>query len=236
MAGFLIKPQSGVIFFIMAIILGRKGKSEQLFDTNQKRIVVTEIHTSPCFIVNLVERRKDYLTVCLAQGSIKKNNKPLQGQLKKAGIKTPLRFLKEMSLPMNNISKEEQDGKIVYKLNDKPLKLGMEVKPSDFFKKDDLINVTGNSKGKGFQGVVRRHKFAGGPRTHGQSDRERAPGSIGSTTTPGRVLKGKRMAGKMGNVRVTVKNLKVVAADDKNLLVAGLVPGGTGSLLQINSV
>jgi large subunit ribosomal protein L3 len=103
------------------------------------------------------------------------------------------------------------------------------------FKVGDIVDVTGTSKGKGFAGVVKRHHFAGGPKTHGQSDRHRAPGSIGGTTFPGRVLKGTRMAGHMGNRKVTVKNLEVVKADpDRNLLlVRGAVPGARGRILII---
>lgn len=100
----------------------------------------------------------------------------------------------------------------------------------------DKVKVTGTSKGKGFAGVVKRWKFAGGPRTHGQSDRERAPGSIGQTTTPGRVYKGKKMAGRMGGQRVTIKGLKVIEVkpEEKLLVVKGLVPGNKGGLLVIS--
>lgn len=99
----------------------------------------------------------------------------------------------------------------------------------------ETVDIIGTSKGKGFQGGVKRHGFKGGPKTHGQSDRTRAPGSIGSGTTPGRVLKGTRMAGQMGNVRVTVKRLQIVQADaERNLLlVKGSVPGANGGLLMI---
>jgi len=107
-----------------------------------------------------------------------------------------------------------------------------------FLKRGDLINVTGFSKGMGFAGVVKRYHFAGGPKTHGQTDRHRAPGSIGATTFPGRVLKGKRMAGHMGNSRVKARNLEVIQADPENnlLLVKGAVPGATGGLLIIEKV
>lgn len=100
----------------------------------------------------------------------------------------------------------------------------------------DKVKVTGTSKGKGFAGVVKRWKFAGGPRTHGQSDRERAPGSIGQTTTPGRVYKGKKMAGRMGGKKVTVKGLKVVEVKpEENLLVVkGLVPGHKGRQVLVS--
>jgi len=103
------------------------------------------------------------------------------------------------------------------------------------FKEGEAVDIVGTSKGKGFQGGVKRHGFSGGPKTHGQSDRTRAPGSIGSGTTPGRVLKGTRMAGHMGNVRVTMKKLRVVQSDPERnlLLVKGSVPGANGSLLMI---
>jgi len=105
----------------------------------------------------------------------------------------------------------------------------------DLFKAGDLVDITGVSKGKGFAGVVKRYHFAGGPKTHGQSDRHRAPGSIGATSSPGRVFKGMRMAGHMGNSRVTVCNLEVVEADSTRnlLLVKGAVPGGRNGLLLI---
>lgn len=100
-------------------------------------------------------------------------------------------------------------------------------KIGEVLKEGDRVTITGISKGKGFAGAVKRHHFKGGPRTHGQSDRERAPGSIGSTTTPGRVMKGKRMAGKMGNQKVTIKNQKIVKIDaEKNTVyLQGAVPG-----------
>lgn len=114
--------------------------------------------------------------------------------------------------------------------------IGKQEKFAELFKKGDLLTLWGISKGKGFAGVVKKYGFAGGPRTHGQSDRERAPGSIGSTTTPGRVLKGKRMAGKMGNERVTVKNLLVVKTDPQknSLFVRGAVPGRKGGVLNLS--
>ena len=106
---------------------------------------------------------------------------------------------------------------------------------ASLFTNGESVDIVGTSKGKGFQGGVKRHGFSGGPKTHGQSDRTRAPGSIGSGTTPGRVLKGTRMAGHMGNVRVTAKKLQVIQADPERnlLLVKGSVPGATGGLLMI---
>jgi large subunit ribosomal protein L3 len=114
------------------------------------------------------------------------------------------------------------------------VKVGDKVDVS-LFKEGDLVDISGVSKGKGFAGVVKRHHFAGGPKTHGQSDRHRAPGSIGATTSPGRVLKGKRMAGHMGNSRVTARHLEVRKADPARnlLLVKGAVPGAKNGLLLI---
>lgn len=109
----------------------------------------------------------------------------------------------------------------------------VEIKTKSELEAGDLVKVTGVSKGKGFAGVVKRWGFAGGPRTHGQSDRERAPGSIGQTTTPGRVYKGKKMAGRMGGGTVTLKNLEILEALEKSLLIKGLVPGGKGTKLSI---
>src|SRR3990167_4176260 len=223
----------------MTAILGEKNSQTQVFNAKGDRVPVTKINTHPCFLVDI--KWPETTGTCAIQlgfGQTKNIAKSKVGQYNKAGIKTPLRHLKEIRFDPENkkIQKIEDGKKVVIQIGEVKFFIGDEFKPSLLFKAGDIVKVSAKSKGKGFQGVVRRHKFAGGPRTHGQSDRERAPGSISSTTTPGRVLKGKRMAGKMGNVRVTVKNLKVVAADDKNLLVAGLVPGGTGSLLQINSV
>lgn len=106
------------------------------------------------------------------------------------------------------------------------------------FRPGDLTQVTGTSRGRGFAGVVKRHHFKGGPRTHGQSDRERAPGSIGQTTTPGRVYKGKRMAGRMGGKKVTIKNLPLLEIDvaKKLLIIKGLVPGSKFNKLIIRKI
>ena len=110
-----------------------------------------------------------------------------------------------------------------------------EVKLSEVFKIGDMVSVSGITKGKGFQGGVKRHGFKGGPKTHGQSDRLRAPGSIGSTTTPGRVYKGKKMAGHMGTIKSTVRGLEVVALaqDNKQMTIKGLVPGYRNNIINI---
>ena len=210
-------------------ILGEKSEQSQTFDDKNEIIPTTKIKTSPCYLIDIKEPAKHgYFSVLLGFGQVKlgsqnKNiKKPNLGKITKAGVKTPLRFLREFRLDRT-------------KFNEFKLQKGDEIKPTLFFKKGDFINVSGTSKGKGFQGVVKRHGFAGGPRTHGQSDRERAPGSIGQTTTPGRVFKGKRMAGRMGGKRATVKKLQVVEAKDDGLLVKGLVPGAKGGLLEVRS-
>jgi large subunit ribosomal protein L3 len=206
-------------------ILGIKIDQTQKFTSQGERIPVTRIEAGPCPVVQIKTKDHDgYLAVQLGLGSRKKAKKPLEGQLKKAKITTPPFFLEEIRLK----KPEEELG----------FELGEMVTVDKVFKPGDIIDVIGTSKGKGFAGVVKRWGFAGGPRTHGQSDRERAPGSIGAGTTPGRVLKGRKMAGRMGHQRTTIKNLEVFAIKpEKNLLlVKGLVPGPRGGLLIINKV
>jgi len=214
-------------------ILGEKGQQEQIFDDNGERIPVTHIKTSPCYLVDIKWPEKDgYYAILLGFGQTKNIKKPILGQLKKAGIKTPLRFLKEIRLAKKEMI-IEKEGKRGLKIDNKDIFIGDEITPSLVFQKRGFVNITGKSKGKGFQGVVKRHHFKGGPRTHGQSDRERAPGSIGQTTTPGRVYKGKRMAGRMGWDRVTIENLKIVDVSETELIVKGLVSGARGGLLEV---
>ncbi|MBI3380021.1 50S ribosomal protein L3 [Candidatus Gottesmanbacteria bacterium] len=210
-------------------ILGTKIIQSQAFTTEGKRIPVTKVLAGPCLVVNIktkINDGYDAVQIGLGQRRIITVTKPQLGNLKKAGLeKNPPRFLKEIKIENATMDNETME----------KLKPGTVINVNDVLKPGDTIQVTGISKGKGFQGVVKRHHFRGGPRTHGQSDRERAPGSIGSTTTPGRVYKGKRMAGRMGNDRVTLKNLKVVSIDaEKNILtISGLVPGGRNALLII---
>lgn len=199
-------------------LLGIKLGQSQQFDPEGRRIPVTNIQAGPCWVTRITDMG-DYHSLQLAFGSTKHINKANEGHIKKAGLDRRPRFLREI------------------RTNDLPegITPGVEITADKVFSPGDAIAVTGTSKGKGFAGVVKRHGFAGGPRTHGQSDRERAPGSIGQTTTPGRVYKGKRMAGRMGNNRVTVRGLRVVAVDSqKNILtVKGLVPGAQKGLLLI---
>jgi len=218
-------------------IIGQKEKQSQTFDDKLERIPVTYIKTSPCYLIDIkiIKPNNDF-SFKLGFGQAKKIKKSIQGELIKAGIKTPLRFLKEFrisyEMPVEIIEENQRKG---VKINNNTIFIGQEIKPQLFFKKGDKVNVTGKSKGKGFQGVVKRHGFAGGPKTHGQSDRERAPGSVGQTTTPGRIYKGKRMAGRLGGQRVTIKNLEVIEVREDGLLVKGLVPGAKGGILEIKN-
>lgn len=219
-------------------ILGEKTEQSQKFDEKGERIPITFVKTEPCFLIDIKAPSKHgYTSLMLGFGQVKNIKKPVQGKLTKAGIKAPLRFLREFRLDKFNVKTsiiDEKDKKGI-QLDKMKLFVGDKVNPALFFKKGDRVDVSGTSKGKGFQGVVKRHGFAGGPRTHGQSDRERAPGAIGQTTTPGRVFKGKRMAGRMGGKRITVKKLTVVEVKEEGLVLKGLVPGSKGGLLEVRS-
>lgn len=191
-----------------------------VFDAEGKAVGATKLAAGPCVVTAVKTKEKDgYEVVQLGFGQRKKSGKALAGLVKKAGLQACPRVLKEV---------DSDPGET--------LVLGQEVRVEAVFKEGDSVALTGISKGKGFAGVVKRWHFKGGPRTHGQSDRERAPGSIGSTTTPGRVFKGKKMPGRMGNERKTVKNLRIIKIEaEKNWLwVAGAVPGTKGSLIVIN--
>jgi large subunit ribosomal protein L3 len=205
----------------MNTMLGIKQTQTQTFTPEGERIPVTTIQAGPCWVTQIITGN-NYQSLQVAFSSAKHVTKAIEGKMKKAGLEIKPRFLREIrveSVPADMI-------------------IGREIKVADVFTVGDTIHVTGTSKGKGFAGVVKRHHFKGGSRTHGQSDRERAPGSIGMSTTPGRVYRGKRMAGRMGNERVTVKGLEVVGVDnEKNLLIVkGLIPGGKGGLVYIKKV
>ncbi len=190
------------------------------------RIPITSIKVGPCVVTQIKKVDTDgYWAVQLGFGTKKTKNvtKPLRGHLKGAiskGKSAP-RFLREIRL----------DNKPKYKAGDV-------INVSDVFKLGDLVQVTGISKGKGFAGVVKRWRFAGGPRTHGQSDRLRAPGSIGQGTTPGRVWKGKKMPGRMGSKKTAINNLMVVSVNpgENEISVSGPVPGAPGGLLGIKKL
>ncbi len=205
-------------------ILGTKIGMSQAF-IKDRRVPITKVLAGPCVVTQVKKLDKDgYWAVQLGFGErrIKTISRPLQGHLK--GViheKMAPRFLSEVRLS------EEPE-----------FKVGDVIKVGDVLKEGDIIQVAGTSKGKGFAGVVKRWHFAGGPRTHGQSDRERAPGSIGQTTTPGRVYKGKHMAGRMGGAHVTVKNLQVVSVSPESgeVAISGPIPGIAGNLLVIKKL
>jgi len=203
----------------MRAILGRKLEMTQVFDEDDNLVPVTVVRAGPCVVVQVrTEERDGYRAAQIGlvePFSARKWTKPLRGHVEKADV-PPVRVLREILL---------QDGE--------------EARPGqaylcNIFKPGDVVNVTGTSKGRGFQGVVRRHGFAGGRATHG-SMFHRAPGAIGQAAYPSRVFKGMRMAGQMGNRRVTVRNLEVVKVDEENdlLLVRGALPGARNSLVMV---
>lgn len=218
-------------------VLAEKLEQSQIFDETGKRIPVTLLNTTSCYLIDIKwPEVNNYIAVTLGFGKSRNAKKSIQGQLKKAGIKTPLRFLKEIRLDKMGASKVEEEGKTGVQIGEAKLFIGQEVKPDLLFKVGEMVQVSGTSKGKGFAGVVKRHGFAGGPKTHGQSDRWRAPGSAGQGTTPGRVYKGKRMAGRMGTDRVSIKNLKVIKVDDLGMTLKGVVPGHIHGLIEVISI
>ncbi len=203
-------------------LLGIKKNMTATYDSRGRRVGATIVEIYPNFITQIKNSEKDgYNAIQLGMGTKKSVRKSQIGHAKAAGLEAKIRWFREVR------SEETQD-----------LQPGQELKLDQVFSIGDAVKVQGVSKGKGFAGVVKKYHFAGGPKTHGQSDRHRAPGSIGSGTTPGRVLKGKKMAGHMGRESVTVKDLEVVGLDsEKNLLIIkGGVPGATGGLLTITKL
>lgn len=194
----------------MNTIFGKKVTQSEKFLEDGKRIPVTSIMVWENVVKGIKTKDKHQYTAIQIGIGIDK----------KAKIKNSPIFLREIKI-------DEEAGLP---------EIGSLVKPTEIFRPGDIVDVTGISKGKGYAGVVKRHHFKGGPKTHGQSDRQRAPGSIGSATTPGRVYRGKRMAGRMGHERVTVKNLQIVEVNDDYILVKGLVPGGRNNLLTLKKV
>ncbi len=192
-------------------ILGKKLGMRQIYDKEGKSIPVTIIQAGPCFVTQIKER-----SLQLGFDRTKKIKKPLKGHLAKAKVE-PVRMLREIAVT-----------------GSERYILGQELKVN-IFKEGDYLDITGTSKGKGFAGVMKRWGFAGGPASHGSKSHRRV-GSIGSGSAyPSRVLKGKKMPGRMGRDRITVQNLKVMKVDpDKNLLlVEGAVPGAKGGYLII---
>ena len=203
---------------MVSTILGRKIGMTQVFDEDDNVVPVTVIQAGPCVVSQVKTVATDgYDAVQIGFGEIKKSrvNKPMAGHFAKAGVE-PMRYLREVRVA----SGEEH-------------KVGDVVSVADFAEVKN-VDVTGTSKGKGFQGTIKRWNFSRGPMTHG-SRNQRKPGSIGQCAYPARVRKGLHMAGHMGDERVTVKNLKLVQVDaEQNLmLVKGAVPGGKNALVSI---
>ena len=203
-------------------IIGKKLGMTQIFREDGRSEAVTAIEAGPCTVVQVKTAARDgYKAAQLGFREKKVRKTARRGRAQKEPRKEG-RFRYHRELKVDDAQEMEIGQKIDVSL----------------FKSGDLVNIVGVTKGKGFAGVVKRHGFAGGPKTHGQSDRHRAPGSIGATTSPGRVFKGLRMAGHMGSRRVTARNLEVCQADPARnlLLVRGAVPGAKNGLLLIKRV
>ncbi len=192
------------------------------YDSRGRRIGATVVQISPNFVTQAKTAvgKDGYDAIQLGYGTKKSVKKPQLGIGKNAGVEFPIRWFREVA------SGGEE------------LKPGTEITLNQVFSIGDAVKVSATSKGKGFQGGVRRHGFHGGPKTHGQSDRLRAPGAIGSGTTPGRVYKGKKMAGHMGSARASVKNLEVVGLDktENLLIIKGGIPGPVDSLVMVTKL
>jgi large subunit ribosomal protein L3 len=197
-------------------MVGRKLGMTQVFDEKGVAVPVTVVECGPNVVTQIRTVETDgYEAVQLGFGISKRLNRPEQGHRKASGY---------MSNSLREVTASTLEG----------IEVG-QVYKADTFANGEIIDVIGTSKGRGFQGGMKRHGFHGGPKTHGQSDRWRAPGSIGSSATPGRVMKGMKMAGHMGNERVTIQNLEVVRVDiERNLLlVKGSVPGPNKGLVIV---
>jgi len=192
-------------------VYATKTEMSQTF-VEGKRIPLTVLTVDPHVVISQKTIDKDgYQATVLGIGNKKKANKPLAGFLKKVGFGTTPKLIREVSEEVTDVNLAE------------------------ILVPGSLVNVTATSKGKGTSGVMKRWGMHGGPRTHGQSDRGRAPGSIGRGTTPGRVVKGKHMAGRMGNVNVTIENLKIHSFDAQTgiLQITGSIPGFRGAVTKI---
>lgn len=202
-------------------LIGRKVGMTQVFDEDGAARPVTVIEAGPCYVTQVKTVDKDgYSSVQLGFDEVKPKRltRGQLGHLERNEL-PPLKVLREFRTKSPDVSEGDKVG-------------------ADVFDAGERVDVIGISKGRGFAGVVKRYSFAGGPKTHGQSDRQRAPGSIGSGTTPGRVWKGKQMPGRMGNERVTSSNVRVVLVDPERNLIAvdGSVPGPKGGVVIIKPV
>lgn len=199
-------------------ILGRKLGMVQLFDEEGRALAATVVHASPSVVVQVKREARDgYNAIQLGWGEQKESRltRPLAGHFKRAEV-APRRILREFRVAAPEQFKPGQE-------------LGVEL-----FQAGEEIVVSGRSRGKGFQGVMKRHGFAGGPKSHGSNFRRR-PGSIGTIRGTGRVFKGQRMAGRSGNERITVKGIKVLKVDPERQLIVlqGAVPGAKGGILEL---
>jgi len=197
----------------MKFILGKKIRMTQIFDKEGNQIPVTLVLAGPCFVTQIKTKEKD--GYCALQIGFEKLKKP-----KKSKIKKPFRYLREFRVEDEELKK---------------FKVGQEINVS-IFKEGEKVSVSGISKGKGFQGGVKRWGFSGRGASHGVKHEERTLGSVGAST-PSRVLKGKKMPGRMGGERITVKNLEIVKVlPEKNLIaIKGALPGRKGTLLEIKT-
>lgn len=197
-------------------LLGKKLGMTQIFDETGQVIPVTVLEVGPCVVTQVKTMDRDgYEALQLGFGERNHPNGPQRGHLKASGASSKI---------LREVKTDEVSGYNVGQVID-----------CTVFEAGEMVDVSGTSKGKGFAGVMKRHNFRGGPKTHGQSDRHRAPGSIGASATPSRVVKGLKMAGRMGNERVTVQNLTVVRVDQNRnvVLVRGSVPGASGEVILV---
>lgn len=203
-------------------LFGTKKYMTSTYDARGRRVGATVLQIQPNIVLSTKSKdtKDGYNAILLGYGYKKSAKKPQMGVIKKAGVEVGMRWFREV------------------RTKDNDMKPGEAINLSQVFSKGDSVRVSGVSKGRGFAGGVKRYNFAGGPKTHGQSDRHRAPGSIGAGTTPGRVYKGKRMAGHMGVENVSVRNLEVVGVDKQNnlLTVKGAVPGFLGGLIKVTKL
>jgi len=206
----------------MSGLLGKKIRMTQIFEDNGKVMPVTVLSVGPCYVTQIKTLEKDgYNAIQVGYSKIKEKHvtKPQAGHLKKAAVNS-LKHLREFD-----------------QFSDREVRIGDEL-TVDIFSEGENVQISGTAKGRGFQGVMKRHKFSGANKTHGQSDRWRAPGSLGQSSYPSRVFKGLDMAGRMGNDRKTIPNTRIVKIDtERNLIfVKGPVPGATNSLVEIKKL
>lgn len=202
-------------------LLGKKVGMTKIFTEDGRSIPVTVISAGPCKVLQVkTEKHDGYQAVQLGYDLAKprKATKPMMGHFKKSGA-PPFKRIKEFTIDESEME----------------FRVGQEIAITDVFHEGELVDCTGTSKGKGFQGVVKRYGFKGGPKSHGQSDRHRAPGSIGASSSPSRVIKGIKMPGRMGNKKVTVKGLRIIRMleNDNLILVKGSIAGPKGGYILI---